>query len=91
MLSAYASVPGASPGEMLDLYEVLDMSEGGVALQCSLPLAIDQTVELALDLAEASGQISTTARVAWLDSAGRVGLGFSPLTHSALRENCRSR
>ena len=82
---AYASVPGASPGEMLDLYEVLDMSEGGVALQCSLPFAIDQTVELALDLAEASGQISTTARVAWLDSAGRVGLGFSPLTHSAVR------
>ena len=28
---------------------------------------------------------STTARVAWLDSAGRVGLGFSPLTHSAVR------
>jgi putative methionine-R-sulfoxide reductase with GAF domain len=42
-------------------------------------------VELSLDLAETSGQISTPARVAWLHSAGRVGLGFSPLTPSALR------
>ena len=33
----------------------------------------------ALDLAEASGQISTTARVVWSDSTGRVGLEPSAL------------
>ncbi|MGA8270854.1 MAG: GAF domain-containing protein [Candidatus Sulfotelmatobacter sp.] len=82
---AYATILGASPGEMLDLYEVLDMSEGGVALQCSSPLAINRTVQLSLDLAEASGQISATARVAWLDSTGRVGLAFSPLGYAAVR------
>jgi len=82
---AYASVGHALPGELQDLHEILDMSECGVALQCSLPLAIDQSVELSLDLAEATGQIFTTARVAWLDSAGRVGLGFSPLAQSAVR------
>jgi putative methionine-R-sulfoxide reductase with GAF domain len=82
---AYATILGASPGEMLDLYEVLDMSEGGVALQCSSPLALNRTVELSLDLAEASAQISATARVAWLDSGGRVGLAFSPLGYAAVR------
>jgi putative methionine-R-sulfoxide reductase with GAF domain len=82
---AYVTVDHAAAGELQDLYEILDMSEGGLALQCSLPLAINQSVELSLDLAETSGQISTPARVAWLHSAGRVGLGFSPLTPSALR------
>ena len=82
---AYASVGRASAGELMDLYEILDMSECGAALQCSLPLAIDHSVELALDLAEATGQIFTTARVAWLDSAGRVGLDFAPLTQSDVR------
>jgi GAF domain-containing protein len=71
---AYASFTGASQSEMLDLYEVLDISQNGIALQCSSRLEIDQTVELCLDLAETGAQISGTARVAWSDTAGHVGL-----------------
>jgi putative methionine-R-sulfoxide reductase with GAF domain len=82
---AYASFSGASKSEMLDLYEVLDISEIGVAVQCPSPMEINQQVDLCLDLAEASGQISATARVAWSDSTGRVGLGFPALTESAAR------
>jgi len=82
---AYASVGPSSPGELQDLYEILDMSESGAALQCSLPLAVDQSVDLSIDLAEANGQIFTTARVVWLDLVGRVGLGFSPLPDSSIR------
>jgi len=83
---AYANILGASSNELLDLYEVLDLSERGAALQCSLPLAVDQIVELTLNLAEASGQISASARVAWVDSIGRVGLAFSRLEDSAVRQ-----
>ncbi|MGA7926617.1 MAG: GAF domain-containing protein [Candidatus Sulfotelmatobacter sp.] len=81
---AYASFGGASKNEMLDLCEILDISEVGVAVQCPSPMGIDQQVELCLDLAEAHGQISAIARVVWSDSAGRVGLGLSPLPDSAL-------
>jgi hypothetical protein len=81
---AYATFRGASNSEMLDLYEVLDISEVGVALQCASPMEIDKQVELCLDLAEARGQISTTARVVWSDPAGRVGLGLAPLPDSVL-------
>jgi putative methionine-R-sulfoxide reductase with GAF domain len=81
---AYASFSGASKSEMLDLYEVLDISEVGVAVQCPSPMKMNQQVELCLDLAEASGQIAAPARVVWSDSAGRVGLGLPDLTHSAL-------
>ncbi len=77
---AYASFRSGSESEMLDLYEVLDISESGIALHCSSPMEINQPVELRLDLAEASGQISCTARVAWSDSNGRVGLALPVLS-----------
>jgi putative methionine-R-sulfoxide reductase with GAF domain len=81
---AYASFTAASKGEMLDLHEIIDISEVGVAVQCPSPMEISQQVELCLDLAEASGQIPTTARVVWSDSAGRVGLSLPPLPGPAL-------
>jgi hypothetical protein len=80
---AYASFSGASQGEMLDLYEVLDISERGLALHCSAPMEIGQTVELCLDLAEAHEQISTAARVAWSDANGRVGFALPVLSDAA--------
>jgi uncharacterized glyoxalase superfamily protein PhnB len=82
---AYASFSGASQSQMLDLYEVLDISECGIALHCSSPMEIDQTVELCLDLAEAPGQISCTARVAWSDATGRVGFALPVLPDTAKR------
>lgn len=79
---AYATFTPAAPGEMLDLHEVLDISERGVAVQCSLPLQVDQTVGLNLDLAEGTGRISTHARVVWTDDGGRVGLSLPLLSDS---------
>jgi GAF domain-containing protein len=82
---AYASINAASGG-MLDLYEILDISEIGFALQCSLPIELDQTVELFLDLAETGARIAAKARVAWFDRAGRVGLSLPALTGSDSRQ-----
>jgi len=81
---AYATFRGPSPNGMLDLCEVLDISEAGVAVQCAAPMKENQQVELCLDLAEARAQISATARVVWSDSTGRVGLALAPLPNSAL-------
>jgi putative methionine-R-sulfoxide reductase with GAF domain len=83
---AYASFSDASHSEMLDLYEVLNISESGLALHCSWPMEVNQTVELCLDLAEAGGQISGTARVVWFDATGRVGFAFPILTDAAKRQ-----
>jgi putative methionine-R-sulfoxide reductase with GAF domain len=82
---AYATFAGDSnSGAMLDLNEILDISEVGLAVQSASPMKVDQHVELCLDLAEASGQISTTAQVVWSDSTGRVGLALPALPNSAL-------
>jgi putative methionine-R-sulfoxide reductase with GAF domain len=83
---AYASFSDASHSEMLDLYEVLNISESGLALHCSWPMEVNQTVELCLDLAEAGGQISGTARVVWFDATGRAGFAFPILTDASKRQ-----
>jgi GAF domain/PilZ domain/Sel1 repeat len=81
---AYAILNREASGEMLDLYEVLDISEVGVSIQFGSPMNVGQEVDLCLDLAEATGQISATARVVWSNATGRAGLALPSLNNSAL-------
>jgi GAF domain/PilZ domain/Sel1 repeat len=82
---AYATVGSADSGRMLDLYEVLDLSERGVALQCALPVQVDQQLELCLDLAESSEPIYASGRVVWLRES-RIGLSLPQLPIAAERQ-----
>ena len=47
---AYATFTGESQGAMLDLHEIVDISEDGVAIQCHSPLEVENRVNLCLDL-----------------------------------------
>ena len=86
---AYASFGGASNSGMIDLYEVLDISEVGVALQCSSPMKIGHQLDLSLDLAEAGGPISTPAKVVWSDETG-ASASACQLWATRLCTACRS-
>jgi hypothetical protein len=81
---AYASFTSESQGAMLDLHEIINISEDGVAIQCNSPLEVDHRVHLCLDLAEADGQIYTTGRVVWSSTSGLAGLHFSDLSPVSL-------
>jgi putative methionine-R-sulfoxide reductase with GAF domain len=81
---AYASFTGESRTAMLDLYEILDISEEGVSIQCPEPLDADRHINLCLDLAECSDHVYTTGRVVWSSDNGRVGLHFSELPPASL-------
>ncbi|HVI09718.1 MAG TPA: GAF domain-containing protein [Candidatus Binatia bacterium] len=81
---AYASFPAAEGG-LRDLYEVLDISELGVSIQCPAPMEVEREVELCLDLAESDAQISGPARVIWSNASGRAGLSLSTLPDPSLR------
>ncbi|HET6177960.1 MAG TPA: GAF domain-containing protein [Candidatus Sulfotelmatobacter sp.] len=86
---AYASFTTESKGAMLDLHEIVDISEEGLAIQCISPLEADERVNLCLDLAECAQPIYTAAKVIWAASSGRAGLRFSdlpPASLSRLRE-----
>lgn len=81
---AYASFTTESKGAMLDLNEILNISEDGVAIQCASPMQAGRRFDLCLDLAESSGQIYTTGQVIWSDASGRSGFRFSDLPPASL-------
>ena len=81
---AYATFTGESQGAMLDLHEIVDISEDGVAIQCHSLLEVEQRVNLCLDLADCSDHIYTTGQVVWSNASGRAGLRFSELSPDSM-------
>jgi TPR repeat protein len=81
---AYASFTPETQGARLDLNEIVDISEDGVAIQCNAPLQANRYLDLCLDLAESSGHIQTAGLVMWSESSGRVGLRFADLSPACL-------
>jgi hypothetical protein len=81
---AYASFTGMSKGLVLDLNEIVDISEDGASVLCPSALEVNRDYALCLDLAESSGQIYTTGQVMWSEGSGRAGLRFVHLSESSL-------
>jgi GAF domain-containing protein len=69
---------------MLDLHEIIDISEDGVAIQCHATLEADRHVNLCLDLADCEQHIYTAGQVIWVNDSGRAGLRFSELSPASL-------
>ncbi len=59
---------------------MLDMSEGGIAIQCLEPVEQGQVFEIAFTLPGTSMRIESKGVVAWSDPAGRTGVEFESLT-----------
>ncbi|HEX4783980.1 MAG TPA: GAF domain-containing protein [Candidatus Sulfotelmatobacter sp.] len=81
---AYATFTEQSQASTLDLHEIVDISEDGIALQCHAPLEVRTQLNLCLDLADCPQQIYTTGKVIWSNSSGRAGLRFSELPPESL-------
>jgi putative methionine-R-sulfoxide reductase with GAF domain len=82
---AYASFPENSKSTaMLDLHEIVDISEEGISLQSHAPLEVNRRVNLCLDLAGCAENVYTTGQVIWSDPTGRTGLRFSELRPASL-------
>jgi putative methionine-R-sulfoxide reductase with GAF domain len=81
---AYASLNGSSGGMVLDLNEILDISQDGMSMQTSPPLEVNQTVSLCLDLSETKTYIHTTGQVIWSDDTGRTGIRFADMPEASI-------
>ena len=81
---AYASFASESKGTTLDLHEIVDISEDGVAIQCHSPLHPERPINLCLDLAECPAQIYTTGHIVWSNDSGRAGIRFEELPSDSL-------
>ena len=80
--TARASLGTSCKAEGDDLYEILDISPLGMALQSPSPMEINEEMELCLHVAES--QLSVPARVVWSNSSGLIGLEFSALADIGL-------
>jgi GAF domain-containing protein len=80
---AYASLNGGSDDMVLDLSEILDISESGAAIQTSSLWEISRPLNLCLDLSETKTYLQTTGHVVWADRAGRIGVRFPDLPEAS--------
>ena len=83
---AYATLNGTADDLVLDLSEVLDISERGAAIQTSSSWQISRVVNLCLDLSETKTYLHTTGYVVWADRTGRVGVCFPDLSETSRRK-----
>ncbi len=79
---AYASLNSSCEDRTLELHEVLNISEDGLAIQTSAPLTLNETVDLCLDLSETGVKIKNPGRVVWLNE-GKAGICFSAMSSAA--------
>jgi TPR repeat protein/putative methionine-R-sulfoxide reductase with GAF domain len=82
---AYASLNGTSTGMVVDLNEILDISEDGMSIQTSSPLEFKRNLSLCLDLSETKAYIHTSGQVVWSEPSGRSGVRFPEMPESSLR------
>ncbi|MGO9084610.1 MAG: GAF domain-containing protein [Candidatus Sulfotelmatobacter sp.] len=85
---AYATFTAEPKGRkgssaILDLHEIVDLSEDGIAIQCHTSLEADRQIDLCLDLAGSAEHIYTTGQVIWTNASGRAGLRFEELSPSS--------
>jgi hypothetical protein len=83
---AYASLQQASTETVLDLCEILDISERGALLQTPIGWQLGTALDLLLDFSETQTKVRTRGEVVWSDSGGRVGVRFPELTADARRQ-----
>jgi GAF domain-containing protein len=73
-------------GTGLELHEILDAGESGIALQGTSPLPEGHRVQLCLELAENTDPLRTAGRVIWSEPSGRSGIRFLELRGPASKE-----
>jgi putative methionine-R-sulfoxide reductase with GAF domain len=83
---AYASLDTNSSGMVLDLNEVLDINEEGMAIQTASPPEVNSSLNLSLDLSETKSFIHTTGKVVWSDRSGRAGIRFPNMPFASVRQ-----
>jgi putative methionine-R-sulfoxide reductase with GAF domain len=82
---AFVSFDDTSGGMVLDLTEIIDLSESGMSIRAATPLVPDRALNFVLDLSETKTYINTSGHVVWSDEAGRAGIQFIGMPDYARR------
>jgi len=81
---AYANLSGSTQGAVLELNEILNISESGMCIQASQPMKVNRLLPLGIDLSATGVQIRTVGHVVWSEPSGRTGIRFPEMAESSL-------
>jgi putative methionine-R-sulfoxide reductase with GAF domain len=73
---AYASLSGSSQGSVVELSEILNISESGMCIQASSQMKINRLLPLCLELSATGSRIYIVGHVVWSESSGKTGIRF---------------
>ena len=73
---AYASLSGSSQGSVIELSEILNISEKGMCIQAPSQMKINRLLPLCLELSATGSRIYVLGHVVWSESSGKTGIRF---------------
>lgn len=82
---AYANLSGSAQGAVLDLCQVLNISESGMCIQAATQMKTNRLLALSLELSETGARIHVVGHVVWSEASGRTGIRFPDMS-----EACRA-
>jgi len=80
---AYANLSGSTQGAVLELCEILNISESGACIQASWPMKANRLLPLCLDLSATGAKVHVVGHVVWSDRSGRTGIRFPQMSEAS--------
>ena len=77
---AYASLSGSSQTAVVELSEIINISECGVCIQASSQMKINRLLPLCLDLSATSSRLHVVGHVIWSEPSGKTGIRFPEIS-----------
>ena len=90
---AYANLSGSAQGAVLDLCEILNISESGMCIQAASQMKTNRLLPLCLELSHTGARIHVIGHLVWSEASGKTGIRFPEMSeacHQQLREWLRA-
>jgi GAF domain/PilZ domain/Sel1 repeat len=83
---AYASLSGSAHGTVVELSEILNISETGMCIQASSQMKTNRLLPLCLDLSATGSRIHLVGHVVWSETSGKTGIRFPDVSEPELKQ-----
>jgi GAF domain/PilZ domain/Sel1 repeat len=83
---AYANLSGSSQGSVVELSEILDISESGMCIQASSQMKVNRLLPLCLELSATGSRVYLVGHVVWSESSGKTGIRFPEISEPELKQ-----
>jgi GAF domain-containing protein/Sel1 repeat-containing protein/PilZ domain-containing protein len=83
---AYANLSGSAQGALLDLCEVLNITENGMCIQASAQMKTNRLLPLCIELSATGARIYVVGHVVWSEASGKTGIRFPEMSEAGRKQ-----